>query len=268
MIKLVAIDIDGTLLNDKHEITAGVKNAILALREKNVKVVLCTGRPLSGIEKSLKELDLFHSEDVAITMNGAVTLTTKTREVIVETALKKEDLQRIFDFCKPFKAHVTYFDTKNMYVPHEEISILTCQDSLLLNTALYYQPVENSADDIQIPKIMLLDEPQKIVEVMQNLSDELKNDYYIVRSVPYNLEFLHKDVSKGEALKNLSSKLGIDASEVLCLGDAENDISMMEFAGTAIAMGNATPYVKQLATFVTKTNNEDGVRYALEKFIF
>ncbi|WP_088840789.1 sugar-phosphatase [Listeria sp. ILCC797] len=267
MIKLVAIDIDGTLLNDEHEITEGVKKAILALREKQVKVVLCTGRPLSGIEKSLKELDLFHSGDVAITMNGAVTLATETREVIVETTLEKADLQRIFDFCAPFQAHVTYFDTTNMYVPHEEISILTCQDSLLLNTALYYQPVEKAANDIQIPKIMLLDEPEKIVEVMQNLPAELKNDYYIVRSVPYNLEFLHKNVSKGEALKTLSAKLGIDAREVLCLGDAENDITMMEFAGTAVAMGNATQHVKQLATFVTKSNNEDGVRHALEKFI-
>ncbi|MBC1419990.1 sugar-phosphatase [Listeria fleischmannii] len=267
MIKLVAIDIDGTLLNDDHEITPGVRDAIVRLREKNVKVVLCTGRPLSGIEKSLTELDLFHDEDMAITMNGAITLSTKTRETIVETTLAKSDLQKVFTFCDSLGAHVTYFDASNMYVPHKEISILTCQDSLLLQTPLYYKPVEEVANSMRIPKIMLLDYPEKIVEVMEKLPDQLKEAYYIVRSVPYNLEFLHKNVSKGTALAMLSEKLQLTADEVLCLGDAENDLSMMEFAGTAVAMGNATDKVKNLATFVTKTNNEDGVAFALQQFI-
>lgn len=263
MIKLVAIDIDGTLLNDQHEITEDVKRAIVEAKNRGIKPVLCTGRPLDGIHQSLAALDLFEDGDVAITMNGAMTLETKTRQVVADQALNKADLEVIFDFCDAHSAHVTYFDAEKMYVPHREISILTARDSLLLNMPLYSQLVSEASDAIRIPKVMLLDEPEKIEEVMAALTDELKERYYIVRSVPYNLEFLHKHVSKGAALQALSEKLGILPSEVMCLGDAENDVSMFEFAGLPVAMGNATEKIKGLARYITKTNNEDGVAYAL-----
>ncbi|EUJ28841.1 cof family hydrolase [Listeria floridensis FSL S10-1187] len=266
MIKLVAIDLDGTLLNDQHEVTPGVIEAVGEARERGMKIVLCTGRPLAGIKTSLDALDLFHADDVAITMNGAITLETNSEQIVSSTALGKADLARIFDFCSPLGAHVTYFDAVKMYIPHREISILTARDSLLLETPLYYQTVDEAEDTIEIPKVMLLDEPEKITEVIDALTDELKARYTIVRSVPYNLEFLHPDVSKGHALRALAQKLGITAEEVMCLGDAENDVSMFEFAGLPIAMENATEKIKNLAKKITKSNNEDGVAYALRNF--
>ncbi|EUJ17368.1 Cof-type HAD-IIB family hydrolase [Listeria aquatica] len=268
MIRLVAIDIDGTLLNDQHEITEEVKRAIGEAKKRDIKIVLCTGRPLDGIHQSLAELGLLREGDVAVTMNGAMTLETKTKRVVADQALNKTELEEIFEFCDAHSAHVTYFDAEKMYVPHREISILTARDSLLLNMPLYSQLVSEASEAIRIPKVMLLDEPEKIEEVMVALTGELKERYYIVRSVPYNLEFLHKNVSKGAALQALSEKWEILPSEVMCLGDAENDVSMFEFAGVPVAMGNATEKIKSLARYITKTNNEDGVAHALRTWGF
>ncbi|WP_239256387.1 sugar-phosphatase [Listeria ilorinensis] len=267
MYKLIAIDIDGTLLNDAHELVVPVIERIKAAKQAGAKVVLCSGRPLVGLRHSLEQLELLDAEDYAITMNGAIVLKTKTGEIVADSALDKEALQDIFAFCAPLGAHLTYLDATKMYVPHEEISILTCKDSLLLQTPLFYQPVDKAPNDIRIAKAMLLDEPEKIDEVVAALTKELQEKYYIVRSVPYNLEFLHKGVSKGTALKQLADSLGISRDEVMAIGDAENDSTMLEYAGMPVVMDNAAEHIKQLGKFITKTNNEAGVAYALEELV-
>lgn len=138
MYKIIAIDIDGTLLNDAHEITPAVREAIKAAKQKGVKVVLCTGRPLAGIKKSLIELDLLDIGDYAITFNGAVILETATEEPLADITLNKSELEEIYAFCHAQDVNVTYFDGKNMYVPSRKITEITCQDALLLQTPLYH----------------------------------------------------------------------------------------------------------------------------------
>ncbi|HEM1638243.1 TPA: HAD-IIB family hydrolase, partial [Listeria monocytogenes] len=99
MYKIIAIDIDGTLLNDAHEITLAVRDSIKAAKAKGVKVVLCTGRPLAGIKKSLIELDLLDEGDYAITFNGAVVLETASEKTLADITLNKTELEEIYAFC-------------------------------------------------------------------------------------------------------------------------------------------------------------------------
>lgn len=89
----------------------------------------------------------------------------------------------------------------------------------------------------------------------------------MVRSMPFYYEILHKDASKGNAVELLAGHLGIRREEVVCIGDNENDLTMIEYAGCGVAMGNAVPKVKAIADFETRTNNEHGVAYAIEKLV-
>lgn len=267
MYKLVAIDIDGTLLNGAHELVEEVKQAIIEAGRMGVKIVLCTGRPLSGIRRYLGELDLLHVGDYAVTFNGGMVLETATEKVLKSFALELPEVKEIFDFCLANDANMTYFDANHMYTPHRHIAPITCEDALLLQTPLYYQPAEEITAEMDIAKIMVLNDPIQINKLIASLTDELKEKYYIVNSVPYNLEFLKKGVNKGTALQALAESLGIERSEVMAIGDAVNDLEMLRYAGLGVVMGNASADIKAVADFETKTNNEAGVAYAIRHFI-
>jgi len=118
-----------------------------------------------------------------------------------------------------------------------------------------------------IVKVMFVDEPKIIEDIMAKIPEEVRRKYTIVRSAPFYLEFLHKSVNKGSGVAALAEKLNIKQEEVICIGDAGNDIHMIKYAGLGVAMGNAFPEVKRVANFITKTNEQDGVAYIINKFI-
>ena len=127
--------------------------------------------------------------------------------------------------------------------------------------------VEDVSEDTTIVKVMFVDKPEIIEEVMGNIPEEVSDKYTVVRSAPYYLEFLHKSVNKGAGVAALAEKLNIKQEEVICVGDAGNDIHMIKYAGLGVAMGNAFPEVKRVADFITKTNDQDGVAFIINKFI-
>ena len=103
--------------------------------------------------------------------------------------------------------------------------------------------------------------------IIEMIPEEVSNKYTVVRSAPFYLEFLNKAVNKGAGVAALAEKLNIKQEEVICIGDAGNDIHMIEYAGLGVAMGNAFPEVKKVANFITKTNEQDGVAHIINKFI-
>lgn len=267
-IKLVAIDLDGTLLNDHHEINQPVVDAIKAAREAGVYVVLSTGRPLSGTKNQLDVLELNQADDYIITYNGALVLNTKTWDIVSEHSLTREDYLEIDHLARLLDVHLHLADKKEMYTSNRDISPYTILESYLVNMPLHYRtPEEISAEKILPIKMMMIDDPEILSAAFKKIPAEYFEKYTIVRSTPYFLEVLNPNASKGLALKELSEHLGIKQSEVMAIGDAENDLSMIEFAGTGIAMGNASETIKAAADYTVATNLEDGVKEAFERFV-
>ena len=116
-------------------------------------------------------------------------------------------------------------------------------------------------------KVMMIDEPAILDKAIARIPPEVKEKYTVLKSSPYFLEILDKRVNKGTGVKSLADVLGIKAEEVMAIGDQENDIAMIEYAGVGVAMDNAIPAVKEVANFVTKSNLEDGVAWAIEKYV-
>ena len=114
---------------------------------------------------------------------------------------------------------------------------------------------------------MMIDEPEILQKAIDNLPEDLYEKYTVVRSAPYFLEFLNKEANKGTGVGMLADHLGIKKEEVICVGDAGNDLHMIEYAGLGVAMENATDDVKEKAGYITKSNNEDGVAHVIEKFM-
>lgn len=267
MYKLVAIDIDGTLINSHGEITTEVNAAIQAVQEKGVKVVLVTGRPIGGVTTFVEELGLNEEEDYVITYNGAFVQNTYTGEVILQNFLTYNDLECLYELSQQLHSPMHYFDLNNVYTPNKAISRYTVYESFTNQVPLHYQPIEEAPMDIQMPKVMYIDDEARLNEIIEAIPESFKEKYTMVKSAPYFLEILHPLVSKGSVVKQLAEKLSIKREEIICIGDGGNDLSMIEYAGCGVAMGNAIPAVKAAADFQTLSNNENGVAHAIEKLV-
>ena len=265
--KLIAIDIDGTLMNDRKEITKEVNDAIQAAKAKGVKVVICTGRPIVGVQSIIEELKLNDEEDFVITFNGALVQNTYSKDVESQITLTYENLKELHELSLKLDSPFQFFDTESLYTPNREISRYTVHEAHINQIPIHYLPIDEVPKDMLIPKVMFIDEPERLNTIIANIPESLWAKYTFVKSTPFFLEILDPSVSKGNAVKQLAEKLSIKQEEVICIGDGENDLSMVEYAGCGVAMANAVSAVKEVAQFHTLSNNENGVAYAIEKLV-
>lgn len=267
MYKLIAIDIDGTLINDNEEITPRVRDAIRIVREKEIKVVLVTGRPIGGVTNIIKQLGLDEEDDYVVTYNGAFVQNTNTKEIVEQNFLTYDDLVTLYSLSIDLNSPMHYFDINHIYTPSKEINKYTIYEAYANEIPLFYKPINEVAKDMQIPKIMFIDEPERLDKTIKAIPTTVKDKYMMVKSAPFFFEILHPKVSKGIALKQLAEKLSIHPENIMSIGDGDNDVSMIEFTGYGVAMANASQAVKKSADYHTLSNEEDGVAHAIEKII-
>lgn len=267
-IKLIAIDIDGTLLNEKNELAPATIEAVKAATEKGIQVVLCTGRPLTGAAHYLKKLGLAdNDEHYVITFNGSLVQST-SGNVLLRHTLTYDDFIDIEALSRKLNVHFHSETDQYIYTANKNISPYTIGEAYLVRMPIRYRDVGEMSRDLSISKGMIIDDPALISRIVKDheIPSEFYDRFYIVQSEPFFLEIMNKNASKGNALDGLCQELGLQADEVMALGDQGNDLTMIKFAGTGVAMGNATPEVKAAANEITLTNAEDGVAAAIQKF--
>ena len=266
-IKLIAIDMDGTLLNPQHEITPGVKSALDRARQQGVSIVLTTGRPFVGIQRYLMELDMQTPGQYAISNNGALVHQAEDGVCVAEVTLTFDDYLYIEQLARELGVHFQAFDKSHLYTPNKDISEYTIHEASLTGIPVRYRAVEEMDRATRFPKLMMIDRPALLDAAIARLPEQARQTYTILKSAPYYLEILDRRVNKGQGVRMLAEKLGLKQEEVMAIGDQENDLAMIEYAGTGVAMGNAIDSVKEIAQFVTKTNMEDGVAHAIEELV-
>ena len=266
MYKLIALDMDGTLLNKEKKVTDRTKKAIQAAREKGVTVVLATGRPIDGVTRYLEELDMFTDKDYVLTYNGGLVQKTKSREVISKVGLLGSDLHYLYSLSKKLGVNIHGFsEERGLITP--KANPYTDIEAEINNIKYTIDDYSDISDDHSFIKIMMIDAPENIDSAMENLPKEVYEKYTVVRSSDIFLEVLNKEVNKGVGVELLAKHLGVNQSEIITMGDAGNDLHMIEYAGMGIAMANASDDVKAAANYITESNNEDGVAKAIEKFV-
>lgn len=266
-IKLVAIDMDGTLLNEKNELNPAVAEAVRAVRATGVRVVLASGRPLPGVMSFLPELNLVSKDDYAIPYNGALVQNTATGAVLIRHTLNYAEYLQLYVIAANLGVTMAAEDEQAMYTDAPEVGTVLMHEAVATSMPLRFRSPLQLAKSSEFSKFFFTASKDELDAAEKQLSAAIRKNFYVVRSEDYLLEFMNPAVSKGAALRELAVKLGIAASDVMVLGDSNNDVSMFKFAGTGIAMGNANAAVKTLATAVTGTNAEDGVAQALHKYV-
>lgn len=266
MYKLIALDMDGTLLTSEKKVSERNEAAIKAAEAKGVKIVLASGRPLEGLNRYLEELGLLKGEDYVLSFNGGLVRNTKTGEIVSKVSLKGSDLKYIYEISKELNVNIHAFSAKEGLIA-PKTSQYTEYEAEMNGINITIKDFNEVDDDEDIIKVMMID-PQEILDpAIEKLPSEIYEKYSVFKSATFFLEFTHKEVDKGLGLKKLGEYLGIKREEIIACGDAGNDLSMVKYAGLGVAMDNATPEVKEAAEFITTSNDEDGIANVIEKFI-
>lgn len=269
--KLICLDVDGTLLNDQKQVSYGNKSAIKKATELGIKVTICTGRLFIAAQVFA---DMAGIKIPLITANGAFVREQETDNVIFKAILGKDNCHNVVKAIK--RNHITpNFNTTDTVLT-DKISY-SSETYLKMNKILpkdkqikieiitdWDLAIEKYGDDI-LKCILIDNDIEKILKVKEELIN--LNSMEIQSSLWDNVEIMNKGINKGNAVKMLAEYYGIERSEIICIGDNENDISMIEYAGMGIAMGNAEESVKKIADLVTETNNNDGVGRAIESIL-
>lgn len=267
-IELIAIDLDGTLLTPERKISSKVKETIKLAKTKGIKVVICTGRPLPGVNSILEALNLEEEGDYVITYNGALVQQSHDGKAIAHHTLSFEDFLKIEDMSRQVGSHCHTIDEKYIYTANKDISPYSVRESFLVNMPIRFRTVEEMDPTIEISKMMMIDEPDVLDAAIAKFPKDFYDDYTVLKSEPFYLEVLNKSASKGQALKDLAQILSIPRENIMAIGDNENDIDMIEYAGVGVGMGNAIASVKEVSDYITDTNELDGVATAIEAIAF
>lgn len=259
--KLVALDIDGTLINKDRQITPRTKEAIKNIRQSGVEVTLCTGRMLAATKPFAEELELTLP---IITYNGGLVTKHRGEKIVYQCSLAKDSAGEIIKGARKEDFAIHYYYDDRLLV--EEIT---------KGSQMYAEysgvPLEKVNDLLNLPfdplKLLLIGETENLQKFERQCKSKLGDEIYITRSWPIFLEFLDPEANKGRGLKELTEYMGIEKNQVISIGDNYNDLAMFKHSGVKIAMGNAEEVLKKEADFITGTNEEDGVAQALEKLL-
>lgn len=265
MYQLIALDMDGTLLNKEKKISDKTHAAILAVKALGKKVVLATGRPLHGVKRYLEELDLLDEHDYVVTFNGALVQSTINSKILLDVPLNLEAYKELYQLSQELGTHIHVLTDSSVMTPKN--NPYTKIESEINQIPIIEIPVDEVDKDTLIVKVMFVDTPEVLDEAVLKLPEWVKAKYSILRSAPYFLEFLDPRVNKGAGVEAIVKALGLNQNQVICVGDAGNDLAMLEYAHLGVAMANASDDVKSVADYITHSNNDDGVAHVIEKFM-
>lgn len=264
--KVLVLDIDGTLTNSEKQITPRTRAALKAAQEKGVWVVLASGRPTYGIMPVAKQLELEQRGGYILSFNGGRIIDAKTGEVIYQKTLPPEIPALLYDLSREYKTNIMTYLDETVITPKKEDPYVALECRI---NGMQVREVEDFKSFVRFPvtKCLMVEEGDYLAQVEQKVKARLGDTLSVLRSEPFFLEIMPKQIDKAYSLGRLLEHLGLAREQMIACGDGFNDRSMIEFAGLGVAMANAQEPVKAAADYITLSNDEDGVAAVVERFI-
>ncbi len=276
MIKAILLDIDGTLTNSQKEITPRTRDALLRAQKAGTRLVLASGRPAQGLHSFARKLDMFNYHGIFCCFNGAKVMDCQTDEVYFNQTITVDQAKRVLEHIKQFDIvpvidQGPYMHTTNVFfkVPNAQGEIFQVIEYEARNNGyLLKEHVDLAAHiDWEPNKILTAGVPAYLNDHAAQIAAPFGDELNAMFTAPYYFEFTPKGVDKAKALEESLGKLGITAQETVAFGDAQNDMTMLAFAGCGVAMGNAVEETKAAADMITEDCDHDGIACALEKLM-
>jgi len=261
-IKLVAVDMDDTLLDGTLKVSPRTCEAIRKAQEQGVVVTIATGRMFSSALPFAEQLNI---QAPLITYNGGMVRYPISKEMVFHKTIDADVARRVVEL---FRQQGWYLQS---YMNDELLVVERCEKAKsyerLATIAAVVVGAEFYTMKHEPTKMLTIGEPHEIQEIQRLVNQEFAGQIFTATSKAHYLELTHPSVNKGAALAILAEKLNISREEVMAIGDSDNDYPMIEYAGFGVAMGNASARVKAIAQAVTAHNNAHGVAEAIEKYV-
>ncbi|AEB75202.1 Cof-type HAD-IIB family hydrolase [Clostridium botulinum] len=292
MYKLIGIDIDGTLVKNNKTLSNKTIETIEKAKKKGIKIVLVTGRPIQGLKQYTEKLGLDSDNDYGIACSGGFIQCLGNKKVIFESSLTFKEFNYLYNLTKTLNITLNFLSRDTILTPN--LNLTTQVECFLSNMSMKITDFETLDENTFINRIVYINEtddfadhlikiikranikytfPEKLhgnsnlILDEDTLPKELFENFTVLKPSSETLEIQKKGINKGSSLNFLAKKLGINPNEVIAVGDSGNDIDMIKYAGLGVAMGNAFSEVKEIADYITYTNEEDGLAHVIEKFI-
>ena len=272
-IKIIALDLDGTLLTTDKQLSPGNRAALEKAAQAGVQIVPTTGRFYHAMPQVIRELPFVR---YVININGAAVTDLQTGETLCRAEIPKERALAIYEYLRRYPVIYDAWIENKAWMTAAQMSLINDRVPAGPYRDMFHslrQPVGDlplfvSGQPWDVQKISLV---PNTPELRLQLLDQLQRDFpdmMVTSSVPCNIEINYRQASKGQALLDLAARLGYGRENTMAFGDGLNDLSMIEAAGVGVAMENAEPALRDAADWITASNDEDGVARGIEKFVF
>jgi Cof subfamily protein (haloacid dehalogenase superfamily) len=262
--KMIVVDMDDTLLTDDHIISEENKEMIFKAQEMGVYVVLASGRPTSAMTAYAKELKMDYYNSFMISFNGSTITDLKEDKILFEHALTKEQIHSLYDFSQQNNTHIiTYLGEQIISERHSEYIDI---ESTITGLELLIVPSFKDAVTTSAVKCLLLEEPSYLKSVEAVLKDAMP-DLSVCMSKPFFLEAAPNGIDKGAAIRVLAEKLNIHQSEIIAIGNAGNDLTMIQYAGLGVWVDNVDAELREFGDVIVASNNNHGVAEVIKRYI-
>lgn len=265
MYKMLALDIDGTLLNTKKEITPAVAAAVGGLQDRGIPVIIASGRPAQGIRHVADALNMKEKGGYILSFNGGRITDCRTGETVYSRTVPSIYNKEICEYASHMEASLLTYDGENIITEKPDNKYVNIESTVV---RMNVRRVDSLLEELVFPvdKFLLVGEPEYMMSRVKKMADHFKGRLNIFQSEPFFIEIVPLGIDKASSLEVLLQKRGMTKDELVACGDGRNDVTMIEYAGMGVAMANACDEVRAVADYITSSCDEDGVARAIEKF--
>lgn len=274
-IKVIIMDVDGTLTNAKKVVTPKTKEALIKAEEAGAILILASGRPTSGLLDIAHELEMEKHHGLLVSYNGSKVIDCETMETLFNQALSVEEGKAVLEHMKKFPR------VRPMIDKGEYMYVNNVYDNMIQFNGAPFDVIQYESRggkfklcekddlaefvDFQLNKILTTSDPEYLQEHYQEMMEPFKDTLSCMFTGPFYFEFTAKGIDKAKALDTVLIPMGYQKEEMIAFGDGYNDASMVKYAGTGVAMENAVQDLKDIADEITLSNEEDGIAVSLYK---
>lgn len=263
--KIMVLDIDGTLTNSEKKITDKTKAALLDYQERGGKIAIASGRPTKGILPYAEQLELANYGGYIMSFNGGKIIDCTSGKTVFSANLPLELLPEICDEVYKTNVGINTYEGDRLIVGNC-INQYTMVEANIIGLEIKEVEDFSSYVNFDINKCLLTGDADEVLALENRLSKRVGDRLSVFRSEPFFLEVVPKGIDKANSIDSLLKTIGIRTEECIACGDGFNDITMVEYAGLGVGMANANDKLKSVADFITKSNDEDGIAYVVERF--
>lgn len=264
--ELLVLDVDGTLVNSRKEITEKTKAALIECQENGIRVAIASGRCTEGIRHQAHAIGLDEYGGYIISYNGGRITNCRTKEVIYNIPLPDGMLHELYDYSVQQETGIlTYHDGK--IIAHSDTDPYIVVDAKGCDMPIWVPEDFHREVHFNVNKCILTGDPEKLALLEEKAAKDFAGRLSVYRSEGFYLEMMPLGVDKAYGVSRLLQQMGYSRSQMVCCGDGFNDLPMIEYAGMGVAMANAPQELKDKADYVAPSCDEDGLVSVIDQFI-